>query len=595
MTEETSGTIKGEGEAGTDPVVATTASSVPFWRRVLGAGFWPVLVNASAVACALVTIAGGSTGLALTLAGFSVLGVLSRIRWKGVLSRTQASPLGAWTTATSSLLLAVASATSRHDVGDLVWVALVAVLVSVVVGPTLRAADNAGFPVALNLPGADVRATAAFPLGLVYISALLALGALAARLAWPGAWNAVSVVLAGITVIATFACAVDTFLRVRTRRAVEVRLPELLAAYDPAFALHWQAPAGTAYQAAMWLPYLERLGPPWFVLVRTTTNLHDVRGLTSAPIVLRKALEDLDPVVVPSLRAVFYVNTAVRNSHMVRYSHLTHVQLNHGDSDKAPSFNPVFRMYDRDFVAGQAAIDRFAANGVYMPEQLFTIVGRPQVEDVAVARGPIAQVTGPTVLYAPTWSGFYADSDYSSLRNGAALVEALLAHGCTVIFRPHPYSRRDAALAAQCDAIYALLTADTARAGRAHLHGAQAERTMSIVDCFNASDALVSDVSSVVNDYLYSEKPFAMVAVSEPASTFRASFPVAAAAYVLDGHDGLTGADEVLQSMLSLDPLQAQRRALKTYYLGDIPAEHYADRFLAEARAVLGPAPSSQE
>src|SRR5699024_12219569 len=52
---------------------------------------------------------------------------------------------------------------------------------------------------------------------------------------------------------------------------------------------------------------------------------------------------------------------------IVSYTQLTHVQLNHGESDKGPSFSPVFRSYDKDFVAGQAAIDRFAANGVAMP------------------------------------------------------------------------------------------------------------------------------------------------------------------------------------------------------------------------------------
>src|SRR5690625_6533680 len=72
----------------------------------------------------------------------------------------------------------------------------------------------------------------------------------------------------------------------------------------------------------------------------------------------------------------------MRNNHMVRYSGLTHIQLLHGESDKASSANPVTRMYDRDFVAGQAAIDRFEKFGVSMHPDIFRIVGRPQVEEV---------------------------------------------------------------------------------------------------------------------------------------------------------------------------------------------------------------------
>ena len=36
---------------------------------------------------------------------------------------------------------------------------------------------------------------------------------------------------------------------------------------------------------------------------------------------------------------------------------------------------------------------------------------------------------------------------------------------------------------------------------------------MTIEDCFNASDAMISDVSAVVSDYLHSGKPFAIVSV----------------------------------------------------------------------------------
>src|SRR5699024_5981034 len=142
----------------------------------------------------------------------------------------------------------------------------------------------------------------------------------------------------------------------------------------------------------------------------------------------------------PSVRGVFYVNNAMRNNHMVRYSQLTHIQLLHGESDKASSASPVLRMYDRDFVAGQAAIDRFAKFGVAMPPGIFRIVGRPQVEDVLPPRAPIGQSGSPTVLYAPTWRGNQAETDYSSLQRGPEIVQGLLDRGCRVVFRPHPYS-----------------------------------------------------------------------------------------------------------------------------------------------------------
>ena len=111
---------------------------------------------------------------------------------------------------------------------------------------------------------------------------------------------------------------------------------------------------------------------------------------------------------------------------------------------------------------------------------------------------------------------------------------------------------------------------------------------MSVVDCFNASDVLVSDVSSVVADYLYSEKPFAMVAVSAPAERFTDVFPLGKAAYVIDAHEGrVQGLDQVLDDLLGSDPLAATRHDLKKYYLGDIPAQGYAQHFLDEAGRYL--------
>ncbi|MDR1295127.1 MAG: CDP-glycerol glycerophosphotransferase family protein, partial [Bifidobacteriaceae bacterium] len=310
--------------------------------------------------------------------------------------------------------------------------------------------------------------------------------------------------------------------------------------------------------------------------------------ITDLPIILRQSASSLDALMVPSLKAACYVNSATLNGHLVRFTQLTHIQLNHGDSDKGPSYSPVFRMFDRDFVAGQAAIDRFAANGVDVPPEMFVIVGRPQVESIAQASRPITGLTSPVVLYAPTWSGFHGDADYSSLPVGEHIVARLVDRGATVIFRPHPYARRSAVNAAAVDRITARLAADSHAHGRRHLWGDAAEKTMSINECFNASDAMIADVSSVVNDYLYSLKPFAMVACTEPPDGFADAFPVSRAGYIIDAFGGhVRGLDQVLDDILGADPHSSTRRELRAYYLGDFPAEGYAQHFVDALRTYV--------
>src|SRR5699024_11839362 len=134
----------------------------------------------------------------------------------------------------------------------------------------------------------------------------------------------------------------------------------------PVFVVYWHAPANSVHQISMWLPYLERLELPYFIITRSRRNFQDVCEITERPVILCSNTEDLDNVIVPSLRTAFYVNSAARNEHILSFTQLMHVQLNHGESDKGPSFSPVFRSYDKDFVTGQAAIDRVAANGVVM-------------------------------------------------------------------------------------------------------------------------------------------------------------------------------------------------------------------------------------
>ena len=106
----------------------------------------------------------------------------------------------------------------------------------------------------------------------------------------------------------------------------------------------------------MWLPYLERIGRPFLVLLREPEFLAPIAAATSAPVVYCPTLKAIDEALVPSLKVAFYVNHGAKNAHCIRFTQLTHIQIHHGDSDKAPSANPVSAIFDKNFVAGQAAI-----------------------------------------------------------------------------------------------------------------------------------------------------------------------------------------------------------------------------------------------
>jgi hypothetical protein len=90
-----------------------------------------------------------------------------------------------------------------------------------------------------------------------------------------------------------------------------------------------------------------------------------------------------------------------------------------------------------------------------------------------------------------------------------------------------------------------------------------------IYACFNAADLLVSDVSSVVSDYLTSEKPYAVANTSgRSEDDFRANFPTVRAATVLS-----PSAKEIPELLATVrepagDKLAAARTELKAHLLG---------------------------
>jgi CDP-glycerol glycerophosphotransferase (TagB/SpsB family) len=222
---------------------------------------------------------------------------------------------------------------------------------------------------------------------------------------------------------------------------------------------------------------------------------------------------------------------------------------------------------------------------VDIPRDKFVIVGRPQVESIKVAETHVRDRADKIVLYTPTWTGHYSDVNYCSLPIGDELVRHLLAREIIVILRAHPYTAKNPESARQLARIEARLAQDRSRTGKPHLWGTETVGKMSLVDCINRCDAMISDVSGVISDFLYSGKPFAMVDTVNQREQFVENFPIARAGYVLNVD--LSNMEETLDLLLDMDPLEEARRKIRTEYLGDIPPESYADVFVQEARRYL--------
>ena len=486
----------------------------------------------------------------------------------------------------------IALARLSPGAGQPIWAAIgVFVLVGALMyEPYLRKGSQVEVPVVAHLPGVesapeqrDRTRTIVFG-DLVVVGVGLVLGALDASAMWWALLTLVTVVTRGLMLK-------DSRLKAATASRLAREVPRAVAAYQPEFAVFTSWPFDASHQVTMWLPYLRRAGRRCIVITRNRIPAVALSRLVDVPVIEARGPEDLDGLVPPSMKAAFYPNASSGNGLFVRYQQLTHVFLGHGDSDKPTSYNPTHAMYDRIFASGAAAVRRYAQHGVAISPDRFELVGRPQVEAIRRTEVPISATANPVVLYAPTWRGHVEETRLSSLPLGERIVSGLLAVGATVIFRPHPFSHDDPDDAAVIQRIRRMLAADHARTSRDHQWGEAAEKARSIVDCTNDSDALISDVSSVVSDYLFSGKPIMLIAVPTDPETFKSTYPIATASYVVDGD--LRDLDSALHTMLTTDPLATERVRLRTDYLGPFPAEGYSSAFVDAVTAVLD-APQQQ-
>ena len=553
----------------------------------------PKMISALLAAAALGLAAGGGPGwpaVAAWLAGFAAMALdVARAR------ESDAAGFARQVPARVLLLAAAAVGATLHSPGQRgsIWSGSFVVLAAVVLEPILVTAWPR--PEVVNLPG--FRASPGAPLVPALAPAGMAVLALAGLFGVVAAPGPVRLLLPLAALVVAAAAAAIGLANARDRSARRTRLRAALEQYAPQYAVYTGRDDGGAYQVAMWLPYLEQLAVPYIVIARRPSALRALRATTDAPMVARGSWRDLDDVVVPGLRAAFYVNSVASNVNFVTYRQLTHVYLGHGDSDKPLSHHPAHAMYDQVFVAGRAAIERYARNHVAMRPDAFVVVGRPQLAALRVAT---ARADPPTVLYAPTWAGYNQQSSHSSLPLGTDIVRALLARGAVVIFRPHPFSREQAGERDRAAAVDDVLSADAARTGRAHQWGPVVDR-LGFIETANASDAMVADVSSVLVDYLAADKPMAVMMVgADTAEQFTARYPVAAGAYVVRPDPGDPGdrapapgdvpagsLSQALGDMLGADPLRAARAATRDYYLGGLDGPGSVAAFVSAARAAV--------
>lgn len=195
----------------------------------------------------------------------------------------------------------------------------------------------------------------------------------------------------------------------------------------------------------LWYPYFEESKVKFVILVRKLETFElIVEKYPQANIVYAKTKKEVDEFfnVFSGIRACFYPSNTGNNMSLLYQTRIKHIFIGHGDSDKASSFRKFFRVYDENWIAGDAHRDRFLNAGFSLNGLQFVKVGRPTLKEVfdEIDLGWRERFGGDLrLLYLPTWEGLYKEQDYSSLellRDNLVKIKPL-PFELSVKFHPH--------------------------------------------------------------------------------------------------------------------------------------------------------------
>jgi hypothetical protein len=352
------------------------------------------------------------------------------------------------------------------------------------------------------------------------------------------------------------------------REALAASVQARVSALRPEAMLYHSGGARSAYQVNMWLSTMDRLPQSVVIVLRERACLQDL-GATTTPVVCIPGSVDFMTFSLPDVRVAMYTANVGKAIHMLREPGVRHVFIGHGDSDKSASSNPFSKVYSEIWVAGEAGRDRYRRADAGIPDEDIVEVGRPQLDVIHPADPDAARHRPFSVLYAPTWEGWTNDPAHTSLvRTGPALIERLLAMPqVRVTYKPHPLTGSVTAAAAAADNQVRHLVTQAVHAAPDAGHSIATGAEPSLYDCFNDTDLLIADISSVITDFVKSQKPYVVVNLTDlDEIDFRHLYPSASAAYLLDpAADGIA---VLLDLVRGPDPMRGARRDLMHYLMG---------------------------
>lgn len=333
-------------------------------------------------------------------------------------------------------------------------------------------------------------------------------------------------------------------------------------------------PVSKFYQLEQWLPVLEDLNRMYKVVIvlRRPSTLLKALEFTKLPLALKRKFDPLHSFYhANDFKLALYVNNGMANFQSLGFAPMVHVHVNHGESDKLSMVSNQAKAYDKVFVAGQAAVDRYRKALLDFDESKLIRVGRPQLD---VQRpSELGKSTARTIMYAPTWEGENDSNNYTSVdRFGPKVVETVLGlENTRLIYKPHPRieTSKDPEILRANDRIYELVHQANESVSDENLQH-QILMQGDVLAMFDSVDALITDISSVGLDFLYlrPDKPLILTDRRDDSQTLCNDAPISRATPIISDST-LPNVHDLILDALQNDGYADVRNQLRTFYFGE--------------------------
>ena len=200
-----------------------------------------------------------------------------------------------------------------------------------------------------------------------------------------------------------------------------IEIYQLNSFYPYKILLHTGEGANGITHMNLWIPIFKQSEADFVVLVRNYEVFNYLKeNYAELAIIFAVADKEVKSILnkMPSLKACFYPSNTGNNLHLLSFDTINHVFIGHGDSDKTASAHKYFRVYDENWVAGEAHIDRFNNAGFNHRGLRHIKVGRPNLEEtILLSQNDWKSRFDDKInlLYLSTWEGVYAEQEYTSV------------------------------------------------------------------------------------------------------------------------------------------------------------------------------------